>query len=176
MQSQGNVLYTMKAISIVRSNGILLMPQFPYRHCIFGVETMATRIFMPHYITHSYPRSVIYRRRVIRVRVGEFTDILRERASIWEIINSVNGDIAIKAGIYPDTHAPSPRKAIGNLRFIGHVVGSLVRRLYLLRVSIVPFFLRYPSLTLFYSRFGLRFLHSLLPNGEYAKRRVASNI
>lgn len=80
---------------------------------------------MPHYITHSYPRSVIYRRHIIRVRVGEFTDILRERASIWEIINSVNGDIAIKVGIYPNTHAFSPRKAIGNLRFIGHVEALL---------------------------------------------------
>lgn len=80
---------------------------------------------MPHYITHPYPPSVIYRRHVIRACVGEFTDILRERASIWEIINSVNGDIAIKAGIYPDAHASPPRKAIGNLRFIGHVVTLL---------------------------------------------------
>lgn len=36
------------------------------------------------------------------------------------IINSGSGDVAIKAGTYPNAHATSPRKvAIGNLRFIG---------------------------------------------------------
>lgn len=136
---QGDILYTMKAISIVQSNGILLIPQFPYRYCISSMETMAFEYSCHIYITHPYPRSVIYRRHVIRVRVGEFTDILCKRASIWEIINSINGDIAIKVGIYPDTHASSPRKAIGNLRFIGHG-GPSVPRLYLLRVSIISFF------------------------------------
>lgn len=80
---------------------------------------------MSHYTLRGRIHLVIYRRHVIRVResVGvSSTDIFRE------IINSGNGDVAIKVGIYPSTPTRSRRKkkAIGNLRFIGRGVSLLL--------------------------------------------------
>lgn len=66
----------------------------------------SVQIFMTHYILCACIHSVIYRRHVIRAREcrREFTDIFRE------IINSGNGDVAIKAGIYPSTPTRSRRE------------------------------------------------------------------
>lgn len=52
---------------------------------------------MSHYILHIDIHPAIYRRHVIRAREcrPEFIDICRK------IINSGNGDVAIKARIYP---------------------------------------------------------------------------
>lgn len=81
-------------------------------------ENDDVRMFIPHYITRVRIHLVIYRRHIIRVRVGRVYGY-PSCTSIRGIINSGSSDVAIKTGIYPNAHAISrsreKRSVISNL-------------------------------------------------------------
>lgn len=116
--------------------------RFPFYHYIGSIRRNDGECLSIHATLHYAARVylVIYRRHAIRARVGEFTDILR--ASIREIINSGNGDVArLRSEFIPTPTWPRREKRLV-ISDLSDMVGLLFfpSRLYLYHISIAsPF-------------------------------------